>query len=120
VWKRRREAARLQLIEIAETLAASLRAGRSVHGALAQLPPHLTGRFRTRLLALQQRGRGSALPAGPLRWIPSTCPAREEFAAVVVAMEASRQCHADLAAVLSSLARAMRQRYVRPGAAGQL
>lgn len=116
MWKRRREAARLQLIEIAETLAASLRAGRTVHGALAQLPPRLNGRFKTRLMALQRPGRRSTAPVGALRWTRSSCPARDEFAAMVVAMEASRQCHADLAAVLCSLSRAMRQRYARRGA----
>jgi Flp pilus assembly protein TadB len=108
MWKRRREAARLQLIEITETLAGALRSGRSLPAALAQLPPRLCGRFRNELLALQRSSARS--PGGGI--------ACDEFAALVVAMEASRQSHIELAPVLLSLSRAMRARSTRwqPGA----
>jgi hypothetical protein len=103
MWKRRRAAARLQLADIAESLAASVYSGAGVHTALTHPPATLNRRLCAQLLELQRpSARRLPTPGGEVS---------DDLAALAVAMEACRQSHAELPLVLISLAQALRERH---------
>lgn len=101
--RHRRAAARLQLADIADSLAASVGSGVGVHTALTHPAATLNRQLCAQLLDLQRpSARRAATPGGEVG---------DDLAALAVALQACRQSHAELPPVLTSLAQALRERH---------